>query len=123
MLGSNAVHANFSVDDLSAAREFYVNILGFKPVKEPAGQLVLEAGKGTKINIYEKENHQPWDATVLGIETENVEDTLRQLQEAGIDIAMLPGTDEYGIMRDPDLGEAAWFQDPAKNWICVSNIV
>jgi catechol 2,3-dioxygenase-like lactoylglutathione lyase family enzyme len=123
MFGSNAIHANFSVDDLSAARDFYVDTLGFKPVKELEGQLVLEAGRGTKVNIYEKENHQPWDSTVLGIEVEDVDMAVKQLLSVGIEMAKLPGTDEDGIIRDPDLGDAAWFQDPAGNWICISNIV
>lgn len=123
MFGSNEIHANFSVDDLSTAKDFYVNTLGFKPVKEVMGQLVLEAGHGTAINIYEKADHKPWDSTVLGIETEDVDMAVKQLQDVGIEMARLPGTDGDGIMRDPDLGEAAWFQDPAGNWICVSNIL
>lgn len=123
MFGSNAIHANFSVDNLSAARDFYVGTLGFKPVKEELnGQLVLEAGYGTKINIYEKEDHKPWDSTVLGIEIEDVDAAVEQLLSAGIEMAKLPDTDENGIMRDPGLGDAAWFQDPAGNWLCVSNI-
>lgn len=123
MFGSNAIHANFSVDNLSAARGFYVDILGFKLVKTLPGQLVLEAGQGTAVNIYEKEDHEPWDSTVLGIETEDVDTAVKQLLDADIETAKLPGTDENGIMRDPDIGNAAWFQDPAGNWICISNIV
>lgn len=123
MFGSNTIHANFSVDNLSTARDFYVDILGFKPVKELMGQLILEAGHGTAINIYEKEDHKPWDSTVLGIEVEDVDAAVKQLFDAGIETAKLPGTDESGIIRDPNLGNAAWFQDPAGNWLCVSNIL
>ena len=125
MFESNAIHANFSVDDLSTAKKFYVDTLGFKPMKELTGQLVLEAGKGTKINIYEKEDHKPWDSTVLGIEIEDIDAVVEKLQDAGIELAKLPmpGADERGIMRDPNMGEAAWFRDPAGNWICISTIV
>lgn len=123
MFESNAIHANFSVDDIAAARDFYVDTLGFKLVKELEGQLVLEAGRGTKINIYEKDDHKPWDSTVLGIETADVDKAVKQLLDAGIEAAQLPGTDASGIMRDPDMGDAAWFQDPAGNWICISNML
>lgn len=123
MFGSNAIHANFSVDNLSVARDFYVNTLGFKPVKELKNQLVLEAGHGTKINIYEKEDYEPWNSTVLGIEVDDVDMAAEQLTDAGIETAKLPDTDENGIMRDPILGDAAWFQDPAGNWICVGSII
>lgn len=123
MFESNAIHANFSVDNLSAARDFYVDTLGFTLVKEVPGQLILEAGRGTMINIYEKEDHKPWESTVLGIETEDVDAAVKQLLDAGIETANLPGSDENGIMRNPDLGDAAWFQDPARNWVCISNIL
>jgi catechol 2,3-dioxygenase-like lactoylglutathione lyase family enzyme len=123
MFDTNAIHANFSVDDISAARDFYVDTLGFTPVKELTGQLILEAGRETKVNIYEKADHKPWDSTVLGIEVDDVEDAVEQLLNAGIETAKLPDTDENGVLHDPNLGDAAWFQDPAGNWICISNMV
>ena len=30
MIGQNSTHANFSVDDIDAAKKFYVDKLGFK---------------------------------------------------------------------------------------------
>ncbi len=121
MLGSKAIHANFSVDNLVTAKEFYVGKLGFSQLKEMKGQLVLQAGNGTKINIYEKPDHKPWDSTVLGIEVSDVVAAVSELNSAGIDMAKIPGTDDNGILKDPQSGDVAWFQDPAKNWICVSN--
>ena len=121
MVRFNSLHANFSVNDLKAAKEFYVGKLGLTAAKELPGQMLLQAGHTSKVNIYEKEDHAPWDSTVLGIETDDVTEAVMQLQESGVEVAKLPGTDENGIMHDPNLGDAAWFQDPAKNWICVSN--
>jgi predicted enzyme related to lactoylglutathione lyase len=34
----------------------------------------------------------------------------------------LEGTDADGIMRIPQMGEAAWFTDPAGNWICINHM-
>lgn len=121
MIGQNATHANFSVNDLAVAKRFYVDKLGFKVVKEHTSDIVLESGAGTKVNIYAKADHRPWDSTVLGIEVNDVADAVRELAENGVQVEKLPGTNEAGIMSDPEMGDAAWFKDPAGNWICISN--
>lgn len=121
MLGQNSTHANFSVDDLARAKSFYVDKLGFKVHKEYEGNLMLESATGTRINIYAKPDHKAWDSTVLGIEVTDVRETVKELSENGIEVAKLDFTDESGIAEDPDMGEAAWFTDPAGNWICISS--
>ena len=120
MLQQLSSHANFSVDDMEAAKDFYVNKLGFVVHKELESGLVLESPSGSKVNIYAKDDHEAWNATVLGIEVEDVSRALDDLAAEGVDIEKLPGTDEDGVMHDPDMGDAAWFKDPAGNWICLS---
>jgi catechol 2,3-dioxygenase-like lactoylglutathione lyase family enzyme len=121
MLGDNTTHANFSVDDLEAAKRFYVDKLGFKVALERKYDMMLESGAGTRANIYYKEDHKPWDSTVFGIEVADVEAAVTQLAQAGIQVEKFDMTDDDGIARDPDMGDAAWFKDPAGNWICVAN--
>lgn len=122
MIGQNRVHANFSVDDLATAKSFYVDKLGLKVLKETPMGITLEGGEGTCVNIYEKEDHQPWNATVLGIEVDDVHGAVSELKEKGVTMEKLDGTDDDGVMSDPQMGDAAWFKDPANNWVCVSNI-
>lgn len=121
MLGTNSIHANFSVDNLRAAKDFYKNKLGFNVKKDNDIELVLEGDEGTRINIYEKDDHKPWDSTVLGIEVDNVDEAADDLKKSGIKVEKLKNTDDKGIMRDSKMGEALWFRDPAGNWICVSH--
>lgn len=123
MIGDKATHANFSVDDLAAAREFYVEKLGFKLRKDRENDFVLVSGAGTKINVYFKSDHKAWDSTVLGIEVDDVADAVRELSEIGVEVEHLPGTNDLGIFSDPETGEAAWFKDPAGNWVCIGNFV
>ena len=122
MFGQSKLHANFSVDDLSAAKKFYTEKLGLKVVRDREGEITLEAGSGTRVNIYEKSDHQAWNATVLGIETDDVKGAVAQLNSVGITVEKLEGTDEDGVMSHPEWGEAAWFKDPAGNWICISHL-
>jgi catechol 2,3-dioxygenase-like lactoylglutathione lyase family enzyme len=123
MIGQNSIHANFSVANIETAKEFYCEKLGFKLAKELEGQILLQAGGNTKILIYEKADHQPWNATILGIEVDDVRKAVGQLKDAGITVEKIKGTDEAGILNEPEVGEAAWFKDPAGNWICINNMI
>lgn len=122
MVGTNPIHANFSVDNIETAKQFYVNKLGFSLRKEGQGMLLLEGGAGTKINVYEKGDHRAWDSTVLGIEVPDLDTALDELRSHDIIPEQLPMTDQNGVMRDPKWGDAAWFRDPAGNWICVNTM-
>ena len=121
MIGQNVTHANFSVDNLETAKTFYVEKLGFKVYREDEGNLMLESGSGTKVNIYAKPDHKAWDSTVLGIEVSDVRSAIKELADIGVQVVKFDFTDEDGIMKDPNMGEAAWFTDPAGNWVCVSS--
>ncbi len=118
MLGQNYTHANFSVDDLAAAKSFYVDKLGFSIKKDSEYIVMFEGGAGTTVGIYYKPDHKAWDSTVLGIEVEDVRAVVAELAEQGVQVEKLEGTDGEGIMSDPAMGDAAWFKDPAGNWLC-----
>ena len=122
MLGQNATHANFSVDNIAAAKDFYVNKLGFGIKKESPYELMLESGAGTRANVYFKEDHKAWDSTVFGVEVADVAAAVAELADNGVLVEKLEGTDDRGIMSHPEYGDAAWFKDPAGNWVCVSHI-
>ena len=122
MLGQHKAHANFSVDDLAVAKAFYVGTLGFGLEKEDEGALLLADGGGAHIVVYVKPDHRPWDSTVLGVEVDDVKAAVNELTASGVRIEKLDGTDDDGIMHIPEMGEAAWFKDPAGNWICVDHM-
>jgi catechol 2,3-dioxygenase-like lactoylglutathione lyase family enzyme len=122
MLGQHRAHANFSVDDLGAARAFYVDKLGFGLEKEDENAILLRDGAGAHVVVYLKPDHRPWDSTVLGVEVDDVKAAVDELTASGVQIEKLDGTDEDGIMHIPQMGEAAWFKDPAGNWICVDHM-
>ncbi len=122
MIGQNSTHANFSVDDLAKAKSFYVDKLGFSIKRQNDYEIMLESGAGTRANLYLKADHKAWDATVFGIEVDNVWNATKELKSLGIEVEKLEGTDEHGVMSYPDYGDMAWFKDPAGNWICIGNI-
>jgi catechol 2,3-dioxygenase-like lactoylglutathione lyase family enzyme len=121
MIGQNATHANFSVDDMDAAKAFYTDKLGFTVKRETPAGVMFESAAGTRFNVYTKEDHQAWDSTVFGIEVNDVKTAVDELSAQGISVEKFEGTDENGVMSDPQMGDAAWFRDPAGNWICISS--
>jgi len=58
----------------------------------------------------------------LGIETDDVKDAVAKLKSVGVEMEKLEGTDEDGVMSHVGWGEAAWFKDPAGNWMCISHL-
>jgi len=121
MIGQNTTHANFSVDDMAAAKSFYVDKLGFTIKRETPYDVMFESGAGTRFNVYTKEDHKAWDSTVFGIEVDDVKAAVDELTAKGITIEKVSGTNDDGILSDPDLGDAAWFKDPAGNWLCLNS--
>ena len=122
MLGKFSTHANFSVDDLEKAKSFYVDKLGFSVKRENAYEMMLETDAGTRVNIYLKQDHKAWDSTVFGVEVEDVRESVQNLKSSGVEVEKIEGADEEGVMSYPEYGDAAWFKDPAGNWICISKI-
>jgi catechol 2,3-dioxygenase-like lactoylglutathione lyase family enzyme len=121
MIGDNTTHANFSVDDIDAAKDFYVKKLGFMVKKETGEDVMLESGKGTRLNLYYKPDHAAGDMTVFGIEVDDISEAVSDLNSRGVPIEKVEGTDTEGILHDADMGDAAWFRDPAGNWLCVNH--
>jgi hypothetical protein len=107
---------------LAAGKSLYVDKLGFGAELEDDFGILLTAGEGTRIFIYQKPDHKAWDSTVLGIEVDDGKSAIDQLNAIGIQVEKIPGTDDDGIMQIPDIGEAAWFNDPAGNWVCIEHV-
>ncbi|GAA1820264.1 VOC family protein [Agromyces neolithicus] len=120
--------SGFSVDDITAAREFYGTKLGLAVSDEPmAGALQLSLPSGQAVFIYPKPDHVPAAYTMLNLVVENIDHAVDELNEAGIvtKIYEAPddyGTDERGVARGGQSGQGpdiAWFRDPAGNVLSV----
>jgi catechol 2,3-dioxygenase-like lactoylglutathione lyase family enzyme len=128
MLKAVSSFSGISVDNLEAAKEFYVEKLGLKLTDEMMG-LQLDLPGGGQLFIYEKSDHQPASFTVLNFVVEDIDETVDHLVNDH-DITFekypdVPGQDEKGIARGkaanmgPDI---AWFKDPAGNILAVLSV-
>ena len=117
MLGNSPFFANFSVDDVSKAKEFYQGTLGIKAVEEYSGLTLYNAQDAT-IFVYPKEDHQPAAFTVIHFPVEDIEQTVKDLKDKGVVFETYTEdplkTDENNISSGMGM-KMAWFKDPAGN--------
>lgn len=110
--------------DLERAKKFYTESLGLSLVPGPEGIVMFEAGKGTRIAIYEKEGGSKAIHTVLGFAVTDLDGLLSELKEKGVqqDMNDLPeGTDENGVMNYGPV-RTAWINDSEGNIIALNEM-
>ena len=126
MTQATATFSGVSVDDLTAARTFYVDTLGLKLIDETMG-LKLELPGGSQFFLYEKPDHQPATFTVLNFVVHNIDQAVDDLTQAGVtfetyDLGNGAAQDSKGVLRglSANMGpDIAWFKDPAGNILAV----
>jgi predicted enzyme related to lactoylglutathione lyase len=123
MFKNTKAFSSFSVDDMTKAKDFYGNKLGLSVSQTPEG-LDVELGGGAHVFIYQSDDYNPPEHTVLNFVVDDVEKTVGDLKKKGIAMEHydMPNikTDDKGIFRG-DMGPAAiaWFKDPAGHILSV----
>jgi catechol 2,3-dioxygenase-like lactoylglutathione lyase family enzyme len=125
MFKAQAAFAGISVNDLAAAKDFYIKTLGLELEDDKMG-LNLKLPGGGGLFVYDKPDHQPAAYTCLNFVVENIDAAVDSLSASGIKFEhydnMPAKPDEKGILRGlaanqgPDI---AWFKDPAGNILSV----
>lgn len=126
MIHTVASFSGFSCDDISAARAFYVDVLGLRLIDDTMG-LNLELPGGGRHFVYEKPDHTPAGFTVLNFVVDDIEATVKDLADKGVvferyDLGHGITQDELGILRGLSVNmgpDIAWFKDPAGNVLSV----
>jgi catechol 2,3-dioxygenase-like lactoylglutathione lyase family enzyme len=86
MIDGTRAFSGFSVDDITAAKAFYSQVLGLA-VTEQNGML-LQIGGGKHVLVYPKTNHEPATFTVLNFPVGDIEAAVDQLRTAGVEFQM-----------------------------------
>ena len=122
MFKDTKAFSGFSVNDLSAAKEFYSRTLGLD-IEESFPGLLLKIAGGNGTLIYPKADHTPATYTILNFPMEDIDKAVDDLTRKGVTFERYENlTDEKGIARGiaanrgPDI---AWFKDPAGNILSV----
>ena len=118
MLGSSKLLATIPAVDIKRAEEFYTRVLGLSVAGKPLeGVLILEAGAGSQIMIYEREatkaEHTAATFLVNDLERVVVDLTAKGVQFEQYDFTEFK-TDELGLAQMGSV-KMAWLKDPEGN--------
>jgi catechol 2,3-dioxygenase-like lactoylglutathione lyase family enzyme len=124
MLESSKAYSGFAVSDIEKTKRFYGETLGLeiKELDVGAPEPLLQLHVGDRpVLIYRKEDLAPANYTVLNFPVDDVEASVDELAEKGVEFERYDDfdQDEKGIDRNGPAGGIAWFKDPAGNILAV----
>jgi catechol 2,3-dioxygenase-like lactoylglutathione lyase family enzyme len=122
MLADARATAIIPISDRRRSVDFYTDKLGLRLLEETRQDVLLEAGGGTVITMYESVGAGQSRHTLAGFMVDDIEATVRMLRGRGVefeeyDLAEIKTVNGIAEME----GErAAWFRDPDGNIIGVA---
>jgi len=118
ILGSGKLVAFAPTTDPVKARAFYEDVLGLRLLADEAPFALVFDANGTMLRVTTVHEFSPHPFTVLGCYVESIESTVEKLTAAGVVFLRFPGMndkDPLGIWTTPSGARVAWFHDPDKN--------
>ena len=118
ILADSKIIAFAPVTDYTKARKFYEGVLGLRLLEDEQPFALVFDAAGTMLRVTKVGDHTPAPFTVLGWRVEDIEATVTGLTAKGIAFLRFPGLNEkdgLGIWTAPGGARIAWFHDPDKN--------
>ncbi len=124
MLGSYEAAATIPAEDLARAMRFYTEVLGLKVLMSDEGSALLEAGKGSKVFMYQRERTKA-EHTAITFNVNDLENVVEGLTAKGVvfeqyDLGEIK-TDERGIAAAGE-NMIAWLTDPEGNILALASM-
>jgi predicted enzyme related to lactoylglutathione lyase len=119
MLQKSPMYAYVPARDVSRARRFYEQKLGFKPKQELAGGVVYEFGEGTACFLYPTPNAGTSQASQAFWQVDDVEREVAELKAKGVKFEDYDMPDMKGGISTAGGAKAAWFKDTEGNIMAV----
>ena len=120
MLEESKLQAIICTSRPQQAERFYGEVLGLPLRARSLGALVYDVG-GTALRVSPVPASRPSEHTVLGFAIADIDRTIRQLQERGVQLERFAAFqhDQAGVVRAPDGSRVAWFRDPDGNLLSI----
>ena len=110
--------------DGDAARIFYEKKVGLRFISEDQFAIIFQSGTNT-IRIARTGSFTPAPFTILGWESSNIEQDVRDLSARGVTFERydyMGPQDELGIWTAPSGAKVAWFKDPDGNTLSIAQL-
>ena len=117
MLQKSPMYPYIPVKDVTRARKFYEQKLGFRPKQEIAGGVLYEFGDHTACFMYPTPNAGTSRASQAYWQVDDVEREVAELKAKGVEFEEydLPGMKTKNGIADAGGAKAAWFKDSEGN--------
>ncbi len=124
MLTDKQVAAILPAKDIERARDFYENKLGLEVQGEVGGGMILSAGLGSALFIYQKEDMVSATHTVAGFNVENIEKEVADLKSRGVVFEEydMPGMETVDGVASFEGAKSAWFKDSEGNILSLNQM-
>lgn len=121
MLHNAPLYAYIPAQDVSRARHFYEQKLGFEPSAEQAGGVVYEFGKNTACFLYPTPNAGTSKTSQAFWQVEDVDKEIAELKVRGVAIENheMPGERSPSGAISAGGAKAAWFKDTEGNILAI----
>ena len=121
MLQQSPMYSYIPVKDVSRARRFYEDKLGFKPGEEIDGGITYKFGDHTACFLYPTKNAGTSKASQAFWQVKDVEREVAELKKRGVEFE---DYDEPGMKTENNIStaggaKAAWFKDTEGNILAV----
>lgn len=123
VLGDSRLVAFAATMHPERARAFYQDILGLRLVGDEAPFALVFDANGTMLRITTVNELLPQPFTVLGWQVASIDVTVERLTAAGVKLLRFPGmndADPHGVWTAPSGARIAWFHDPDRNVLSVT---
>ena len=123
MLKSRPIVAFVATTDPKRAKRFYAKTLGLRLVSEDGFALAFDAG-GTMLRVAIVKTLQPAGHTILGWIVPDIAKAVRGLVTRGAIFQRYEGMpqDDLGIWSSPSGARVAWFTDPDRNTLSLTEL-
>ncbi len=122
MLADARATAIIPVSDRRRAIEFYTDKLGLRLLEETSQDVLLEAGGGTVVTMYESVGAGQSRHTLAGFMVDDIDAVATALRGKGVEFEEydLPEIKTVDGIAEMEGERAAWFRDPDGNIIAVA---
>jgi catechol 2,3-dioxygenase-like lactoylglutathione lyase family enzyme len=122
MLRDYPIHASLATADLGAAKAWYADKLGWQPVREWPGELLIYELGSTGFTVYTTPSARTARNTVMYWLVKDLASEMPRLRERGVvfedyDLGDIKTVD--GVLTDDRGNHTAWFKDPDGNIISI----
>ena len=121
MLQNAPLYAYIPAKDVSRARRFYEEKLGFRPGAEQAGGVVYEFGQSTACFLYPTPNAGTSEASQAFWQVDDVDKEIAELKARGVKFENydMPGAKSASGAVSAGGAKAAWFKDSEGNILAI----